>query len=341
MGIGELMALLAAATVACSSVLNKYLTRRMDAVSLNAARTTGAATFLLILYFATGAAADLPSVDYPSLGLIVGGGLITTVIGDTLFLRFIRTVDVARTSTMAQALNTLLMVAAGGLLLDEDVTLLTLLGTALVVGGIYLLGQTGSYSREPEKSLLNPKKFLTLLFIVTLWVAGVGLMREGLREVDAITGNAARMVVISAFLMTALGMQQGAKINEEASGHRRERRIAQPNVAYHPTPESRYPQAVADRDPGIHTRALHPRGPKLNRLNVALGALSGSFGLGLGVTFMFVALKEAGAAVTMVLFNAQLLILAPLSMLVLRERLNIRAGVGILITMSGIIIVML
>lgn len=339
MGIGELMALMAAGTVACSSILNKYLTRRMDVVSLNATRTTGAATFLLVLYFAEGAAADLPSVDYPSLALIVGGGLITTLLGDTIFLRFIRTVDVAKTSTMAQALNTLLMVGAGALLLDEDVTLLTLLGTALVVGGIYLLGQTGSSSTEPEKSLLNPKKFLTLLFIVTLWVTGVGFMREGLREVDPFTGNAARMVVISAFLITALGMQQGMRLNEEASGHRRERRIAKPNVAYQPTPEAHHVRPA--RGEGVHTRALHPRGPRLNRLNVGLGVLSGSLSLGLGTTFMFVALKEAGAAVTMVIFNAQLLILAPLSMIVLRERLNIRAGIGILVTMSGIIIVML
>ena len=76
-------------------------------------------------------------------------------------------------------------------------------------------------------------------------------------------------------------------------------------------------------------------------MNVGLGILSGSLSLGLGTTFMFVALKEAGAAVTMVIFNVQLLILAPLSMIVLRERLNWRAGVGILVTMSGIIIVML
>ena len=341
MGIGEVMALLAAATVACSSVLNKFLTRRMAIVQLNATRTTGAATFLLILYFAAGAADDLPTVHYPSLGLIVGGGLITTLLGDTIFLRFLRTVDVAKTSTMAQALNTLLMVGAGALLLDEEVTLVTLLGTALVVGGIYLLGQTGSSSADPEKSLLNPKKFLTLLFIVTLWVTGVGLMREGLREVDPFTGNAARMVVISAFLITALGMQQGMKLNEEASGHRRERRIAQPNVAYHPSPETHHPHPARAGGEGVHTRALRPRGPRVNRLNLGLGVLSGSLSLGLGTTFMFVALKEAGAAVTMVIFNAQLLILAPLSMIVLRERLNIRAGVGILVTMGGIIVVML
>ena len=145
------MALLSAATVACSGVLNKYLTRRMATVSLNATRTTGAATFLLILYFASGAADDLPSVDYRGLSLIVAGGLITTLAGDTIFLRFLRTADVAKTSTMAQALNTLLMVGAGALLLDEDVTLVTLLGTGLVVGGIYLLGQTGSSTSEPGK----------------------------------------------------------------------------------------------------------------------------------------------------------------------------------------------
>ena len=56
---------------------------------------------------------------------------------------------------------------------------------------------------------------------------------------------------------------------------------------------------------------------------------------------MFVALKETGAAITMVLFNAQFLILAPLSMIVLRERLSIRAGAGILVTMGGIIIVVI
>ena len=76
-------------------------------------------------------------------------------------------------------------------------------------------------------------------------------------------------------------------------------------------------------------------------MNVGLGILSGSLSLGLGTTFMFVALKEAGAAVTMVIFNVQLLILAPLSMIVLRERLNWRAGLGIVVTMVGIIIVIL
>ena len=336
MGLGEIMALLAAATVACSSVLNKYLTRRMPVVSLNATRTTGAATFLLILFFASGAPAGLPSVDYGGLGLIVVGGLVTTLIGDTLFLRFLRTVDVAKTSTMAQAVNTLLMVGAGALLLDEEVTLLTLLGTGFVVGGIYLLGQTGSSSVDPAKDLLKPRKFLTLVFIVSLWVTGVGLMREGLRDVDAVTGNAARMVVIAAFLVTALGMQQGQKLTAEVSGHRRERRIAQPNVAYHPTPETHHPRPAGS---GVHTRGLRPRGPRLNRVNVGLGILSGSLSLGLGTTFMFVALKEAGAAVTMVIFNVQLLILAPLSMIVLRERLNWRAGLGIVVTMVGIIIV--
>ena len=338
MGLGEIMALLAAATVACSSVLNKYLTRRMPVVSLNATRTMGAATFLVILFFASGAPAGLPSVDYGGLGLIVMGGLVTTLIGDTLFLKFLRTVDVAKTSTMAQAVNTLLMVGAGALLLDEDVTLLTLLGTGFVVGGIYLLGQTGSSTVDPAKDLLKPRKFLTLVFIVSLWVLGVGLMREGLRDVDAVTGNAARMVVIAAFLVTALGMQQGQKLTAEVSGHRRERRIAQPNVAYHPTPETHHPRPAG---PGVHTRGLRPRGPRLNRVNVGLGILSGSLSLGLGTTFMFVALKEAGAAVTMVIFNVQLLILAPLSMIVLRERLNWRAGLGIVVTMVGIIIVIL
>ncbi len=338
MGIGELMALLAAGTVACSSVLNKYLTRRMATVSLNATRTTGAATFLLVLYFAVGAADDLPSVDYRGLALIVAGGLITTLLGDTIFLRYLRTVDVAKASTMAQALNTLLMVGAGALLLDENVTRFTLLGTALVVTGIYMLGQTGASATEPGKGLLNPRKFLTLLFIVLLWVTGVGLMREGLREVDPFTGNAARMVVIAAFLITALGMQQGQKLTAEVSGHGRERRIAQPNVAYHPSPETHHPRPAGA---GAPVRALHPRGPRLNRANVGLGILSGSLSLGLGTTFMFVALKEAGAAVTMVIFNAQLLILAPLSMIVLRERLSVRAGIGILVTMGGIIIVMI
>ena len=341
MGIGELMALLAAFTVACSSVLNKYLTRRMATVALNATRTTGASTFLVILYFAAGAADELHAVNYPSLALIVAGGLITTLIGDTIFLRFLRTVDVAKTSTMAQALNTLLMVGAGALLLNEDVTLLTLLGTAFVIAGIWLLGRTGASTSDPSQSLLKPRKFLTLLFIVSLWVTGVGLMREGVREVDPFTGNAARMIVIWAFLIVALGFQQGAKLTAEVSGHRRERQMSQPNVAYHPSPTETRRSRMGSPGRGAAVRGLHPRALALNKTNLALGLLSGSLSLGLGTTFMFVALKEAGAAVTMVIFNAQLLILAPLSMIVLRERLNIRAGVGILVTIGGIIIVIL
>ena len=348
MGIGEVSALLAALIIAISSVINKYLTRRMAVVPLNATRTTGASVFLLALFFLSGRADEIPAIDEGSLLLIVAGGLVTTLTGDTIFLRFLRTVDVAKTTTMAQALSTLLMVGIGALILDEDVTVLTFTGAGFVIVGVSLLGQTTSSSSSGQaRSLLGFKSFLTLLLVVSLWVTGLSFMREGLREVDAITGNVARMVVISGFLMIALGARQGPTLTSESSPHAWARRMAQPNVSFHPSYATGHKAGTSpgrhgsSRGVGSHTRVLHTRVPRADRLSIGLGVLSGAMSLGLGTTLMFVAFKEAGAAITMVLFNSQLLILAPLSMIVLKERLNLKAGIGILVTVGGIIIVLL
>ena len=348
MGLGELCALLSALTVAVSGVINKYLTRRMAPVSLNATRTSGAALFLVALFFLSGKAEDIPSVNEQSLILIVGGGVITTLVGDTIYLRLLKTVDVAKAHTIAQALLTLLMVAIGGIVLDEDLTLITLTGSGFVIVGVYLLSQTTSSKNNAAKDLLGIKMLLGLLLVVCFWVTGLSFMREGLREVDAVTGNAARMVFISGLLMIFMVTKQFASVfGSQALTLPWSKKIGTQNARFHET--NRFGQKdvigthflehgdVADS----YAPILKPKWFRIDRVGFTLGIFSGSLSLGLGTTLMFIAFKETGVAITMVLFNSQLLILAPLSMLILKERLNLKAGIGILITVGGIIIVLL
>ncbi|MCH8089053.1 MAG: DMT family transporter [Chloroflexi bacterium] len=350
MGLGELSALLAAFTIAISGVLNKYLIRRMTPVSLNTTRTTAAAIFLVALFFAAGRAADAPFTDKGGLLLVVAGGLITTLLGDTLFLRLLKTVDVARTVTMAQAMLTLLMVGTGALILDEEVTFFTLVGALLVVLGIYLLGGPPRRKGPIEARWAGLRSIAFLLVVVLFWVTGLTLMREGLRDIDPITGNAARMVVIASSLLMALGFSHGSNLGAGVSSHAWARKMAQPNVSMTTAPggdvERRPPTRSAEvraRGQGrsAYGRVIHLRGAHVDRSAILLGAISGSLSLGLGTTLMFFAFQKAGVAVTMVLFNAQLLLLAPLSMIVLKERLNPKSLVGILVTVGGIIIVLI
>ena len=350
MGLGELSALLAAFTIAISGVLNKYLIRRMTPVSLNTTRTTAAAIFLVALFFAAGRAADAPFTDKGGLLLVVAGGLITTLLGDTLFLRLLKTVDVARTATMAQAMLTLLMVGTGALILDEEVTFFTLVGALLVVLGIYLLGGPPRRKGPIEARWAGLRSIAFLLVVVLFWVTGLTLMREGLRDIDPITGNAARMVVIASSLLMALGFSHGSNLGAGVSSHAWARKMAQPNVSMTSGPAGdagrhSYTKsgAVQARGQGhsAYGRVLHLRGAHVDRSAILLGAISGSLSLGLGTTLMFFAFQKAGIAVTIVLLNAQLLLLAPLSMIVLKERLNPKSLVGILVTVGGIIIVLI
>ncbi|MEE9198297.1 MAG: DMT family transporter [Dehalococcoidia bacterium] len=340
MVVGELSALLAALTFAVSNVLNKFLTGRLAPVPLNAIRTSSAAVFLVALFFALGKAADIPSTPFDSVLLIVAGGVLTTGVGDTLFLLFIRRVDISRAATLSFSLMTLMMVGSGALLLDEEVTWVTLAGALLVVSGVYLLsGYQRRRAGTTGRLWIGSRGMAFLLVVVLLHVTGLSLMRVGLREADSIIGNTARISVIAFAFLIAVSIGRNPQLGPHSASRAWARRRAQP------WPSRRGTGGAAPLRVRIayhtHPRVFHMRGTSIDLTAVLLGAFAGALSLGLGTTLLFIAFQRSGAAISTILINSQVLWLTPLSMVFLKERVTPRTVLGILVTLGGITIVLL
>ena len=80
---------------------------------------------------------------------------------------------------------------------------------------------------------------------------------------------------------------------------------------------------------------------KVSFLPYLIVIINGCFSLGLGSLLMLVALQKTGLAVTAVLGSTQLLWIAILSSIALRERLTIKTIGGIGMTAIGIVLVVL
>ena len=67
--------------------------------------------------------------------------------------------------------------------------------------------------------------------------------------------------------------------------------------------------------------------------------LSGSLNLGIGCLFILIAVNHAGPTVAYTLSNTSLLWLALASPIFLRERLTLKTLTGVLVTLTGVIMV--
>ncbi len=111
----------------------------------------------------------------------------------------------------------------------------------------------------------------------------------------------------------------------------------------------RSPPTIEDLWAGNGERATHTLTPSIRQLRLEevsflpylIVIINGCFSLGLGSLLMLVALQRTGLAVTAVLGSTQLLWIALLSAIALRERLTIKTIGGIVMTAIGVVLVVL
>ena len=72
-----------------------------------------------------------------------------------------------------------------------------------------------------------------------------------------------------------------------------------------------------------------------------LAILNGSVSFGLGSLLLLMALDRAGLAITMVLNNSSLLFIVLFSTVFLRERLTRKTVIGVIVTVTGVVMVVL
>ena len=326
--MGELIALASALTFSITAVIEKALTRRLAPPHLAALGSLGGALFMLVIMFALGKGREIPDAPMGSILLSITGGVLSIAIGYSMYLVFLRSVDISKAAPVSQGLFAVLAVISGLFILGEVVSWFTFIGIAAIVTGLYTLSiAQRSQSASTEARWLGFKGLAFIVLVATFWVAGFSLQKKALEELDVVIANGLRLPVVFFFLASFASLHLS-------------RSLVSPDLE-EPERETR---ALAPIPTGAEARtrsSFEVMGQRPGLIVFILAILNGSVSFGLGSLLLLMALDRAGLAITMVLNNTSLLFIVFFSSVFLRERLTLKTVVGVIITVTGVIIVVL
>ncbi len=141
--MGVAAAIASAAIWALSAAMMSSQTTRVDALSISAIRLFWAAIFFVILLFASGEDAEIGEMSAWVMAQLVLTAVISLSIGDTLYVFSFVRLGMNRAFTISVGLFTLFSFALSAVLLGETVDVLTVIGSGLVLLGVYLVASFG------------------------------------------------------------------------------------------------------------------------------------------------------------------------------------------------------
>jgi drug/metabolite transporter (DMT)-like permease len=205
---GELSALGCAFIWALSAVFTKSLAPKFHPLSLNFLRCLGASIVLwclIPLYPGVQSLFQAPSLSLLYLGI---SALLGICLGDTIYIKGLNLINANLAFPLAQASMPVLTLAAAVLFLGETMSWSLALGTALVIGGVYLIA-------NPEGSVTSslfiptrPKKRLGISLILiasVFWTISISLLKLGLQGVNLILANGVRLPLAALVLVLLVG----------------------------------------------------------------------------------------------------------------------------------------
>ncbi|MBI5968004.1 MAG: DMT family transporter [Deltaproteobacteria bacterium] len=209
--IGEISALGCALCWAVSSTLTKSLAAKFGAMSLNLIRCLAASVvFWGIIPFSPGTQA-LSQAPGTALLYLMLSALIGISVGDTIYIKGLRLINVTLAFPIAQSAMPLLTLAAAVLFLGEPISWSLALGTALVLVGIYLIAAPEGRGRLPFLVTLPEKKGMGIGFVLIaslLWAISISFLKVGLQEVNLILANGVRLPVAAFALIFLILFQK-------------------------------------------------------------------------------------------------------------------------------------
>lgn len=201
--IGEVSALGTALCWAVSSTLTKSLAGKFEPMTLNLLRCFAASLFLWgIIPFNPGMPA-LFQASWTALFYLALSALIGISVGDTIYIRGLRLININLAFPIAHAAWPLFTLLAAILFLGETITWSLSLGTALTLGGIYLIAWPGG-SRFPLAVSLFAKRRLGIFLVILasfLWAISISFLKLGLQDVSLVLANGIRLPLASLLLI--------------------------------------------------------------------------------------------------------------------------------------------
>jgi drug/metabolite transporter (DMT)-like permease len=205
-GLGALCALASGLTWAVINLMVRTLTPPFNSVSINALRTTVAGGLLIAWMLVTGGADRLVSVSLGNFFLLTLSIVLASSLADTVFFESTPRIGLAPALTISMTYPLMATIFAT-VILGEPLTVRTLMGSALTLGGLALIVTArGDATRSRRQWWLG---FACAVFASMAWAISAIMLKAPLREIDAVTAQALRMPV-AGLLLFATPWARGA-----------------------------------------------------------------------------------------------------------------------------------
>jgi DME family drug/metabolite transporter len=209
---GEISALGCAFTWALSSVLTKALAPRFHPLTLNLLRCLGASIALWALIPFYPGVQSLFQAPPASVLFLVISALLGICLGDTIYIKGLKMINVTLAFPLAQSSMPVFTLIAAVLFLGERMSWSLAAGTALVIGGIYLIAVPRGPAPASPFSPAHQRKGMgigLILIASILWTISISLLKLGLQGVNLVMANGIRLPVACLLLIPlAFGRKQ-------------------------------------------------------------------------------------------------------------------------------------
>ncbi|HSW36662.1 MAG TPA: DMT family transporter [Candidatus Limnocylindrales bacterium] len=196
---GMIAALITAMAWAGSSTLFKLLSNKFDAISLNTLSLWIGSIILISFTFLSGRGSALIDTPANAFLMVAASGLISMVIGDTVYLRSLSFIDVSRAFPIALCAFPVLSTFVVVLLLAEAFAWYNIIGAVAVVTGIYLITTAGrKKTASPKQDTTNRadvKGVMLALTAAVFWTLSTVLLTIGVVNTDPLTAAVIRVPV--------------------------------------------------------------------------------------------------------------------------------------------------
>jgi len=201
-GVG--VALITALAWACSSIILKHLTAKIDVFYLNTLRLWVGSVILLAFVFFTGRGDALLDTPPRQLLLVISSGLVAIALGDTLYIKSLSLIDVSRAFPIAQCTFPVLTLFVAIFLLAEPFSWYNMFGGFLVLAGLYLIAVRGKGgAASPVSTRTDARGVLFALTAAAAWTAGTISLKLGVTGMDPFVAAAVR-IPVAALALTGM-----------------------------------------------------------------------------------------------------------------------------------------
>jgi drug/metabolite transporter (DMT)-like permease len=197
---------------AISSILLKSQTDKVDALRINALRGIFASVFLIAIVPIFGKVDQLWNLSLPALIYLWLSVIIGLVLGDTLYIKGMGIIGVARALPISITYP-ILVLPFSATIIGEDLPALTIVGVLVTAVGLYFItAPKRNAEREPAASRRRYWWGVFLLLVASLcWAAGTTILNFGMLELDPILAAALRMPFMTLVLFTIVFLKKGSR----------------------------------------------------------------------------------------------------------------------------------